>query len=92
MTEFERIADDIEDLMFNGLICPLQATASYMRVRGIARLVDGNRLSHSVGVVMALAEEKRANVPPLGEMDIPFINFMLPVQEGRPEYLEQADA
>lgn len=92
MTEFERIADDIEDLMFNGLICPLQAKASYRRVRGIARLVDGNRISRSVGLIMALAEERRANVPPLGDMDLPFIDFMLPIEDGRPLLLEHSHA
>lgn len=92
MTEFERIADGIEELMFNGLICPLQATASCRRVRGIARLVDGNRVSRSVGLIMALAEEQRANVPPLGDMDLPFIPFMLPIEDGRPLLLEHSNA
>lgn len=92
MNEFERIADGIEDRMFHGQICPLQATASYRRVRGIARLVADNKVARSVGLIMALAEEQRANVPPLGDMDLPFINFMLPIEDGRPLLLEHSNA
>lgn len=84
MDDFEGIADGIEDVRFHGRICPLQATASYRRVRGIARLVDCGGVTRSVGLIMALAEEQRTNVPPLGDMGIPRIPFALTIQDDRP--------
>ncbi|OYW67144.1 MAG: hypothetical protein B7Z40_08605 [Bosea sp. 12-68-7] len=86
MNEFERIADDIDAAQWNGLICPLQAMASYRRVRGIARLVESQGLTRNVGLLMAISEAQRAaSVPPLGDPGIPPIPFTLESQDDRPQ-------
>lgn len=93
MTEFERIADEIDAAMWNGLICPHQATASYRRVRGIARLVESRGLTRNVGLVMAIAEaERAASVPPLGDPGLPPIPFALTIQDESPLLLESRHA
>lgn len=92
MDEFARIADDIEAAMFSGTICPHQATASYRRVRGIARLVEAGLITRNVGLVMAVAEAQRASVPPLGDPGIPPIPFTLTMQDDRQLLLEHSHA
>lgn len=93
MTEFERIADDIDAAQWAGHICPLQATASYRRVRGIARLVEARRLTRNVGLMMAIAEAQRAaGVPPLGDPGVPEVAFTLSIQDDRPLLLEHSHA
>lgn len=93
MTEFERIADDIEAMSWRGRVCPHQAQASYRRVRGIARLVESRGLTRNVGLVMAIAEaERAASVPPLGDPGDPTMPFALTIQDDSPLLLENHNA